>query len=82
MANGFVSARGSNLWRSPEVRVTMVLLRMMILLVRGVLLASNAAVQAAGVDMFMFCSLFHIVGPWHIHIGATTLNRARPDYGL
>ena len=32
----------------------MVLLRMMILLVRDVLLASNAAVQA-GVDMFMFC---------------------------
>ena len=32
----------------------MVLLRMMILLVRDVLLASNAAVQA-GIDMFMFC---------------------------
>ena len=32
----------------------MVLLRMMILIVRDVLLASNAAVQA-GVDMFMFC---------------------------
>ena len=34
--------------------MTMVLLRMIILLVRDVLLASNAAVQA-GVDMFMFC---------------------------
>ena len=32
----------------------MVLLPMMILIVRDVLLASNAAVQA-GVDMFMFC---------------------------
>ena len=37
-----------------QFRVAMVLLRMMILLVRDVLLASNAAVQA-GVDMFMFC---------------------------
>ena len=34
--------------------MTMVLLRMMILLVRDVLLASNAAVQA-GIDIFIIC---------------------------